>query len=1216
MQGIFAAVQELVDRFSVLGPGACGACQKEAGRWESSERVFALHPLSNANEEAIRHTQRGVRLLHEGRTEESLQELHEARQQAPNCHEACSNLGCAYHMSGDDNKALYWYRQASIAAPKDDTAVMALSLLEQRRGQVFDAQRLLVKYLQEVDSAHVGALKQLGRLHQEQGHWSQAGGCFHRLISIEPHNSEWPAQLQMCLDQVPLKDGQGHTIQDCGQIGTFARAFSFAEPILRQAIPIDSREAGAVKAKVVTGAYDRQVPPPTPSATPGRVWDQLSRSFQSPDSQRSMAQTHESNRPATCKSSIPSIQEDSPSKQASSEAPSPSRSKGGDALGVWSMSQSLRMGAEGDENRLASHARVLDKRVISSVLSAVDQLNRGSIQCPEGFLIVYSGSSNAYFLLYRSDTKDVAYEKLKLIMDEAPIGVAVKLEEAARLRGGGRSDAALVVYRHVLGSDPQNHEAMMGVADCQCDLGNIDAALDVGKKLRGIRPNEAEANIRLAELLLVANQGPDVAEPYLQKFMADIRSLSSNLQQRLLCVSAEISLARDDFAKGLASAAEAVRIDSSAKALTLLGLARLRVAEYPSALRALNAALDACSGCPSLEARRQRSVVHMLTAQAQERLRQYPQALAQAQAALELRPKFGDARVVKAMALQQSGRASEAEAELQQVLLHEPQHALARLQLGYLELLSSNAQAVSSFEAVVNRPGVSRSLVASAKVYLALALASNQHHGAEKSLKEGLALHRNLQHVWGEIANSLASQPTVAVQRLRGICDLDLTSQQARQLLSMLAQVHERADIARAVTSLMPPTTQAVRAPSVPPNRWAPTAPLEVVGAAQSLPMAGGSMRIRSPVQRTAGRSVSPGQWAQNGNMQRAASMVVRGRSVSPGYCSAEMYSNDARQRTGSADSGGGSLEPGARGRQLPSSQLMPVQNMSADKGASTSITLGWDEVIRPEQLTFGVTLGAGGSASVYRGTWNGNEVAIKKISGLAHLEEMKKEINALRRLRHPRLVRFMGACIQPPQLLVVTEFMAGGSLYDRLFGNRKDPLLSPAQRWQICLHMAEGLAFLHSQRVVHRDLKSMNILLDALQNAKICDFGLAQNMEATHITRKNNGEGGSPRYMAPECYEPSYGKLTDKVDIWALGCILIELFGNKLPYEDCQSMAQLSARILVERRPPDVPLIVEAPLREVTRKCLEFDERRRINAGDLHAELNKVRGQLRIGSM
>lgn len=100
---------------------------------------------------------------------------------------------------------------------------------------------------------------------------------------------------------------------------------------------------------------------------------------------------------------------------------------------------------------------------------------------------------------------------------------------------------------------------------------------------------------------------------------------------------------------------------------------------------------------------------------------------------------------------------------------------------------------------------------------------------------------------------------------------------------------------------------------------------------------------------------------------------------------------------------------------------------------------------------------------------------------------------------------------------------------------------------------------------------------------------------------------------MAPECYEASYGKLTEKVDIWAMGCIFVELFGNTLPYSDCTTMAQLSARILVERKPPEIPVTVAAPLAEVGRRCLQFDERRRINAGDLHAELAKVRRQLKM---
>jgi len=261
--------------------------------------------------------------------------------------------------------------------------------------------------------------------------------------------------------------------------------------------------------------------------------------------------------------------------------------------------------------------------------------------------------------------------------------------------------------------------------------------------------------------------------------------------------------------------------------------------------------------------------------------------------------------------------------------------------------------------------------------------------------------------------------------------------------------------------------------------------------------------------------------------------------------------------------------------------------------------------------------LGSGGSAQVFRGSWRNQEVAIKKISGVAHMEELTNEINARISLKHPRLVRFVGTCIEPNNLMVVTEFMSGGSLHDRLFGQpARWPALNPMQRWTVAMHTVEGLVFLHSQKVVHRDMKTMNILLDGNSNAKICDFGLTQQMDnGTHISRQAQGEGGSPRYMAPECYEAAHGKLTEKVDIWAMGCILIEIFAGTVAYEGCDNIAQLSTRILVQRRPPDVPASVPPPLADVFRRCLVFDPRRRVTAVDLHAELNRHRPNSTAGA-
>merc|ERR1712066_949090 len=122
----------------------------------------------------------------------------------------------------------------------------------------------------------------------------------------------------------------------------------------------------------------------------------------------------------------------------------------------------------------------------------------------------------------------------------------------------------------------------------------------------------------------------------------------------------------------------------------------------------------------------------------------------------------------------------------------------------------------------------------------------------------------------------------------------------------------------------------------------------------------------------------------------------------------------------------------------------------------------------------------------------------------------------------------------------------------------------------QIC----EGVAFLHSLSppVVHRDLKSLNIVLDREYNTKICDFGLTQSMEKTHISLKDGNNGGSPRYMAPECYDYKGGKITEKVDVWAMGCTHIEIFGGPLPYDDCINIQQIVAKVLFDKVMPHIP--------------------------------------------
>merc|ERR1740129_2283325 len=150
----------------------------------------------------------------------------------------------------------------------------------------------------------------------------------------------------------------------------------------------------------------------------------------------------------------------------------------------------------------------------------------------------------------------------------------------------------------------------------------------------------------------------------------------------------------------------------------------------------------------------------------------------------------------------------------------------------------------------------------------------------------------------------------------------------------------------------------------------------------------------------------------------------------------------------------------------------------------------------------------------------------------------------------------------------MVTEFMPNGTVH-ALLHQRKESLVFE-QRHSLALQVSEGVAFLHGQSppFVHRDLKSMNVVLDFALNCKLCDFGLTQSMEKTHISRRLGNEIGSPRYMAPELFDHR-AKITEKVDIWALGCLVLEIFTRSLPHADCFSFPQVITKVHTNQEKP-----------------------------------------------
>ncbi|KAM7251780.1 hypothetical protein ACFE04_023663 [Oxalis oulophora] len=201
--------------------------------------------------------------------------------------------------------------------------------------------------------------------------------------------------------------------------------------------------------------------------------------------------------------------------------------------------------------------------------------------------------------------------------------------------------------------------------------------------------------------------------------------------------------------------------------------------------------------------------------------------------------------------------------------------------------------------------------------------------------------------------------------------------------------------------------------------------------------------------------------------------------------------------------------------------------------------------------------IGQGGFGYVYKGVLpNGKEIAVKSLkSGSGQGErEFQAEVDIISRVHHRYLVSLVGHCIAGGQRMLVYEFVPNDSLEHHLHGKGL-PIMDFSTRLKIALGSAKGLAYLHEDchpKIIHRDIKSANILLDFSFEAKVADFGLAKlsSDNYTHVSTRVMGTFG---YLAPE-YAAS-GKLTEKSDVFSFGVMLLELITGKRPIDPHSSM-------------------------------------------------------------
>ncbi|KRZ69962.1 Mitogen-activated protein kinase kinase kinase 12, partial [Trichinella papuae] len=222
-----------------------------------------------------------------------------------------------------------------------------------------------------------------------------------------------------------------------------------------------------------------------------------------------------------------------------------------------------------------------------------------------------------------------------------------------------------------------------------------------------------------------------------------------------------------------------------------------------------------------------------------------------------------------------------------------------------------------------------------------------------------------------------------------------------------------------------------------------------------------------------------------------------------------------------------------------PTAAVQTVKAVGSNKQAAAD---DWE--VPFESITDLQWLGAGSQGAVFLGRFNGESVAVKK---LQHIGETN--IRHLRHLCHPNVIKFRGVCTQAPCYCIIMEYCSQGQLYELL---RSGKQLSPKLTLDWAKQIASGMHYLHQQKIIHRDLKSPNVLVTNEDLLKISDFGTSRHWSQQNSTRMTFC--GTASWMAPEVIrnEPC----SDKVDVWSYGIVLWELLTCEVPYQDVDPTA------------------------------------------------------------
>ncbi|XP_048603238.1 protein kinase STUNTED isoform X2 [Brassica napus] len=357
-------------------------------------------------------------------------------------------------------------------------------------------------------------------------------------------------------------------------------------------------------------------------------------------------------------------------------------------------------------------------------------------------------------------------------------------------------------------------------------------------------------------------------------------------------------------------------------------------------------------------------------------------------------------------------------------------------------------------------------------------------------------------------------------------------------------------------------------------SRWTRTSRTSSVQSPESLGVDNSLALVPVPTNKTDSGSPESGPgWhflRRNWTKVSAKKAVLQWVSKLRGRDSAAVAYLDRKRSDSGCDEDCSSSIDGSELMQSPLSPCVGSNNVPEEleglheKYSSTCRLFTYKEVLSiTSNFASDNLIGEGGNSYVYRGDLpDGRELAVKLLKPcLDVMKEFKQEIEVITSVNHKNIVSLFGFCFENNNLMLVYDYLPRGSLEENLHGNRKDAAsFGWLERYRVAVGVAEALDYLHNTHdpeVIHRDVKSSNVLLADDFEAQLSDFGFASlaSSASQHVTCGDIA--GTFGYLAPEYF--MHGKVTDRIDVYAFGVVLLELLSGRKPICVDQSKGQES---------------------------------------------------------